>query len=105
MLRQGFADADRALEELAELGDPGRELVAIIGRSAEPSAALSALVRLADAVDDRDKLLTALAADEGTAMRLISVLGASAASAPSARHSSRNANRPQTRCSNTLPIL
>ena len=79
VLRQGFADADRALEELAELGDPGRELVAILGRAAEPSAALSALVRLADAVDDRDGLLTALAADEGTAMRLISVLGASAA--------------------------
>jgi len=79
VLRQGFADADRALEELAELGSAGRELVAILGRSAEPSAALSALVRLADAVDDREGLLTALAADEGTAMRLLSVLGASAA--------------------------
>jgi glutamate-ammonia-ligase adenylyltransferase len=79
VLRLGFADADRALEELAELGDAGRELLAILGRSAEPSAALSALVRLADAVDDRDRLLTTLAADEGTAMRLLSVLGASAA--------------------------
>lgn len=79
MLRHGFVDVDRALTELAELGSAGQELVAIIGRSAEPSSALTALVRLADAVDDRDGLLSALAADEGTAMRLLSVLGASAA--------------------------
>ena len=79
LLRLGFADVDRAIAELAELGSPGHELVAILGRSAEPSAALSALVRLADAVDDRDELLTALAADEGTAMRLLCVLGASTA--------------------------
>ncbi|KAA1426426.1 bifunctional [glutamine synthetase] adenylyltransferase/[glutamine synthetase]-adenylyl-L-tyrosine phosphorylase [Nocardioides antri] len=79
VLKQGFADADRALEELAELGATGRELVAILGRSAEPGAALTSLVRLADAVDDRDELLGALAADEGTAMRLLGVLGASAA--------------------------
>jgi [glutamine synthetase] adenylyltransferase / [glutamine synthetase]-adenylyl-L-tyrosine phosphorylase len=79
LLGHGFVEVDRAMTELAELGTPGQELVAIIGRSADPSAALSALVRLADAVDDRDGLLTALAADEGTAMRLLSVLGASAA--------------------------
>lgn len=79
MLRHGFVDVDRALTELAELGSAGQELVAIIGRSAEPSSALTALVRLADAVDDREGLLSALAADEGTAMRLLSVLGASAA--------------------------
>jgi glutamate-ammonia-ligase adenylyltransferase len=79
VLRLGFADADRALEELATLGVAGHELVAILGSSAEPSAALSALVRLADAVDDRDALLTTLAADEGTAMRLLCILGASAA--------------------------
>ena len=79
LLRHGFVEVDRAMTELAELGAPGQELVAIVGRSADPSAALSALVRLADAVDDRDGLLTALAADEGTAMRLLSVLGASAA--------------------------
>src|SRR5215207_6705920 len=79
LLGHGFVEVDRAMRELAELGTPGQELVAIIGRSADPSAALSALVRLADAVDDRDGLLTALAADEGTAMRLLSVLGASAA--------------------------
>ncbi|KAA1416872.1 bifunctional [glutamine synthetase] adenylyltransferase/[glutamine synthetase]-adenylyl-L-tyrosine phosphorylase [Nocardioides humilatus] len=79
LLRSGFADADRALEDLASLGDAGLELVAILGRSAEPSAALAALIRVADAVDDRDALLSALAADEGTAMRLLCVLGASAA--------------------------
>lgn len=79
VLRLGFADADRALEDLALLGDTGHELLAILGRSAEPNAALAGLVRLADAVDDRDALLTTLAADEGTAMRLICILGASAA--------------------------
>ncbi|MEZ0580331.1 bifunctional [glutamine synthetase] adenylyltransferase/[glutamine synthetase]-adenylyl-L-tyrosine phosphorylase [Nocardioides sp. MH1] len=79
LLRLGFAEPDRALEELATLGDPGQELVAILGRSAEPGAALSGLVRLADAVSDRDALLSALAADEGTAMRLLSILGASVA--------------------------
>jgi [glutamine synthetase] adenylyltransferase / [glutamine synthetase]-adenylyl-L-tyrosine phosphorylase len=79
LLRLGFADVDRALTELAELGEPGWELVAILGRTAEPGAALSALVRLGAAVDDRDALLSALAADEGTAMRLLCVLGASAA--------------------------
>jgi glutamate-ammonia-ligase adenylyltransferase len=79
LLRHGFTEVDRALTELAELGSAGPELVAILGRSAEPSAALSALVRLADAVDDREGLLTALSADEGTAMRLVCVLGASAA--------------------------
>ena len=79
LLRHGFVEVDRALTELAELGTAGQELIAIVGRSAEPSAALSALVRLADAVDDRDGLLTALASDEGTAMRVLSVLGASAA--------------------------
>ncbi|MDZ5622435.1 bifunctional [glutamine synthetase] adenylyltransferase/[glutamine synthetase]-adenylyl-L-tyrosine phosphorylase [Nocardioides sp. HM23] len=77
--RHGFVEVDRALEELAELGTAGQELVAILGRTAEPSAALSALVRLAEAVDDRDGLLSALAADEGTAMRLLCILGASAA--------------------------
>ena len=79
LLRLGFADVDRAIAELAELGSPGHELVAILGRSAEPNAALSALLRLADAVDDRDELLTSLTADEGTAMRLLGVLGASTA--------------------------
>ncbi|RHW23864.1 bifunctional [glutamine synthetase] adenylyltransferase/[glutamine synthetase]-adenylyl-L-tyrosine phosphorylase [Nocardioides immobilis] len=79
LLRHGFADVDRAMTELAELGGAGQELVAILGWSAEPSAALSALLRLADAVEDRDGLLAALTADEGTAMRLLCVLGASAA--------------------------
>ncbi|WP_183095225.1 bifunctional [glutamine synthetase] adenylyltransferase/[glutamine synthetase]-adenylyl-L-tyrosine phosphorylase [Nocardioides stalactiti] len=79
VLRLGFADADRALEEIAGLGDAGHELIAIIGRSAEPSTALAGLVRLADAVDDRAAMLSALAGDEGTAMRLLGVLGASAA--------------------------
>lgn len=79
LLRLGFADVDRALEELAGLGEAGWQLLAILGRAADPDAALSGLVRLAGAVDEEDRLLEALADDEGTAMRLLLVLGASAA--------------------------
>ena len=51
--------------------------MAIAARTADPDAALADLVRIADEVEDRDELLAALADDEGTAMRLLSVLGAS----------------------------
>ena len=37
LLRHGFGDVDRAMAELAELGSAGQELVAILGRSAEPT--------------------------------------------------------------------
>jgi glutamate-ammonia-ligase adenylyltransferase len=79
LLRVGFEDAEAALEGLAALGDPGERLVAHLGRTADPDAALAALVRLVEAADDRDDLVHAVADDEGTAMRLLSVLGASEA--------------------------
>ncbi|MFC5730572.1 MULTISPECIES: bifunctional [glutamine synthetase] adenylyltransferase/[glutamine synthetase]-adenylyl-L-tyrosine phosphorylase [Nocardioides] len=79
LFRLGFDDSDRAQANLDDLGGAGSALLAILGRTAEPDAALQSLCRLADAVDDRDVLLAALAEDEGTAMRLLSVLGASAA--------------------------
>lgn len=79
LLRWGFVETDRALENIAALGPAGRELLAILGRTAEPDAALGSLCRLADVVEDRAALLSALCDDEGTAMRLLCVLGASAA--------------------------
>ncbi|UMG92776.1 hypothetical protein [Nocardioides sp. TF02-7] len=79
LLRLGFTDVDRAQAHLADLGPAGVELLAYLGRTADPDAALSALVRLADATSDRDALLAALTSDEGTAMRLLLVLGASVA--------------------------
>ncbi len=82
MLRHGFADADRAMAELAGLGGAGPKLVAILGRSADPDVALGGLVRLAEAAEqhgEREAVLTAIADDEGTAMRLLAVLGASPA--------------------------
>ena len=60
-------------------GEDGHALVAILGRTADPDLALTALLRLAERVDDREALLAAVADDEGTAMRLLSVLGASSA--------------------------
>ncbi len=79
LLRVGFEDTDAALARLAELGDPGETLVAYLGRTADPDAALAGLVRLVEAADDGAALVGAVADDEGTAMRLLSVLGASEA--------------------------
>ncbi|CAN5420277.1 bifunctional [glutamine synthetase] adenylyltransferase/[glutamine synthetase]-adenylyl-L-tyrosine phosphorylase [soil metagenome] len=79
LARHGFADVQRALATLAGLGDAAHPLVAYLGRTADPDEALQCLARLLDAVADRDELLTALVSDEGTAMRLLCVLGASEA--------------------------
>ncbi|WP_395695093.1 bifunctional [glutamine synthetase] adenylyltransferase/[glutamine synthetase]-adenylyl-L-tyrosine phosphorylase [Nocardioides sp.] len=79
LLRLGFEDTEAALVAFRRLGDPGDRLLALVARTADPDQALAALVRLTDAVDDPDDLLEAIAGDEGTAMRLLSVLGASEA--------------------------
>ena len=79
LLRLGFADSDAALTALAELGPAAEPLLAIIGRTADPDIALHELVRLAAATGDPTGLLDDLEDDEGTAMRLLSVLGASTA--------------------------
>ena len=64
---------------LEGLGEVAAPIVPLIGRSADPDQALAALIALADAVDDRERLLQEVADDEGTSMRLLSVLGASQA--------------------------
>jgi glutamate-ammonia-ligase adenylyltransferase len=79
MLRLGFRDADQALAHLGALGAAAQPLLAILGRTADPDAALAALVRLTEEVDDSAGMLEELVDDEGTAMRLLSVLGASEA--------------------------
>ncbi len=79
LLRLGFADPDRAAEQLQRLGDAADPVLAILGRTADPDLALSGLVRLVEATDEGDALLSALADDEGTAMRLLAVLGMSVA--------------------------
>ncbi len=79
LLRQGFVDSNRTLAGLAELGDHAEPLIALLGRTADPDLALAGLLRLAEAVDERAGMLEALVDDEGTAMRLLSVLGSSQA--------------------------
>ena len=87
LARAGFTDPASASDAFTALGDYGGPLLAVLGRTADPDLALAGLTRLADRVDDRDELLAAAADDEGTAMRLLSVLGASVALAEHlARH-------------------
>ena len=79
LLRHGFVDSDRTRAGMAQLGDHAEPLVALLGRTADPDLALAGLLRLVEAVDDPLDLLNGVADDEGTAMRLLSVLGASQA--------------------------
>ena len=76
LLRQGFHDTDRARAALDEL--PAAEpLLPHLALTADPDAALQGLQRLAEKAGP--DLVPELVDDEGTAMRLLSVLGASAA--------------------------
>ena len=77
LLRLGFQDPARAGAELATLGDRSDPLVALLARTADPDQALAELTRLAGRAGP--DLVAELADDEGTSMRLLSVLGASQA--------------------------
>ncbi len=79
LVRLGFVDSERAQRLFAELGEVTKPLPPLLGRSADPDLALASLTALADAVQDRERLLQEVADDEGTSMRLLSVLGASQA--------------------------
>src|SRR4051794_17082529 len=79
LVRSGFQDSDRAVEQLRGLGNAAEPLVALLARTADPDLALDSLTRLHDAAPDGAELLSALVDDEGTAMRLLCVLGMSAA--------------------------
>ncbi|WP_310963807.1 bifunctional [glutamine synthetase] adenylyltransferase/[glutamine synthetase]-adenylyl-L-tyrosine phosphorylase [Nocardioides terrisoli] len=79
LVRLGFVDPDASAARLAQLGADPAPLPALLARTADPDQALASLVDLADVVADRDALLEEVAYDEGTAMRLLCVLGASPA--------------------------
>ena len=86
LLRSGFVDAERGVTELARLGEHGPGLLPLLAATADPDQALSMLAELADRCaegsgdpDGGRRLLEAVADEEGTAMRLFAVLGASAA--------------------------
>ncbi|KRF34106.1 bifunctional [glutamine synthetase] adenylyltransferase/[glutamine synthetase]-adenylyl-L-tyrosine phosphorylase [Nocardioides sp. Soil805] len=87
LVRLGFQDGPVALAGIERLGGPGVALTTHLAASADPDAALAGLLRVADEVEDREAMLAEVADDEGTAMRLCAVLGASAAlSTHLARH-------------------
>jgi glutamate-ammonia-ligase adenylyltransferase len=75
----GFQEVERSAAELDRLGPAAEQLVHLVAASADPDQAASLLADLADRVEDRDALLRTLEDDEGSAMRLLSVLGASSA--------------------------
>jgi glutamate-ammonia-ligase adenylyltransferase len=91
LARTGFVDTVRAAGLLAKLGQAAPPLLAMLGRTADPDEALLCLVRLLESAEEqnagREELLDTLVDDEGTAMRLLAVLGASRALADHlARH-------------------
>ncbi len=79
LVRAGFQDADEARRLLVGFGAGADAILAILASSADPDLALQTLARLHEAALDPAALLTALQHDEGTAMRLLSVLGVSEA--------------------------
>jgi glutamate-ammonia-ligase adenylyltransferase len=79
LVKVGFENLDLAIEQLNALGPPAWPVVAILGRTADPDLALAALTRLHQAAPDAEVLLQTLEDDEGTAMRLLSVIGMSEA--------------------------
>lgn len=83
-VRIGFVDGAAAARGIEALGAAGRPLTDKLAATADPDAALDGLLRLAQALDERGDgagaaMLEEVADDEGTAMRLCSVLGASLA--------------------------
>ncbi len=83
-VRIGFVDGAAAVRGIERLGDAGAPLTAKLAASADPDAALDGLLRLVDALEETSEgagraMLAEVADDEGTAMRLCCVLGASVA--------------------------
>lgn len=79
LARAGFRDSDRAAAQLRSIGPVADALLPVFVRTADPDLALDTLTRLRAAASDGDALLQELDDDEGTAMRLLSVIGASEA--------------------------
>jgi glutamate-ammonia-ligase adenylyltransferase len=85
LTRLGFQEPEQALDNLALISGAADPLLAFLSRTADPDLSLASLVRLVEAAgrqggeQEAQRLLRALVDDEGTAMRLLSVLGASEA--------------------------
>jgi glutamate-ammonia-ligase adenylyltransferase len=85
MRRSGFHDLDRSRGNLERLGAAAQPVLALLATTADPDQALDRLADLADRLEQadgeagREALLGRLAEDEGTAMRVLAVLGASQA--------------------------
>jgi glutamate-ammonia-ligase adenylyltransferase len=79
LVRLGFQEPERAAADLERLGPAGDELLHLVAATADPDLALGTLADLAARVEQPDRMLEQLADDEGTAMRLLCVLGASTA--------------------------
>ncbi|MGY2874467.1 [glutamine synthetase] adenylyltransferase / [glutamine synthetase]-adenylyl-L-tyrosine phosphorylase [Marmoricola sp. URHA0025 HA25] len=79
LVRSGFRDSELAASQLRALGDAAEPLLAFLARTADPDLALDTLTRLRASASDGDLMLSTVADDEGTAMRLLSVFGMSAA--------------------------
>jgi len=84
LVRLGFVDGAAAARGIERLGEAGGPLTDTLAATADPDAALDGLLRLVDALDEESEgagaaMLEEVADDEGTAMRLCCVLGASAA--------------------------
>ncbi len=83
-VRLGFVDGAAAARGIERLGAAGAPLMTKLAATADPDAALEGLLRLTESLDERtpgsgEEMLREVADDEGTAMRLCSVLGASSA--------------------------
>ena len=79
LARLGFRDVETSSAALERVGPPAEVLMHLGAVAADPDQAARYLADLADRVEDRAGMLEAVASDEGTAMRLLSVLGASSA--------------------------
>ena len=79
LARMGFEDAEGAAAVLGKLGDAADSLVHLLAVTADPDQAARYLAELTERADDGTELLEDLIDDEGFAMRLLLVLGASSA--------------------------
>ena len=79
LARMGFEDAEGAAAVLGKLGDAADSLVHLLAVTADPDQAARYLADLTERADDGKELLEDLIDDEGFAMRLLLVLGASSA--------------------------
>ncbi|HET7533912.1 MAG TPA: bifunctional [glutamine synthetase] adenylyltransferase/[glutamine synthetase]-adenylyl-L-tyrosine phosphorylase [Nocardioidaceae bacterium] len=75
----GFRDAEATVKSLQRLGPAADELVHLIAAAADADQAAAYLADLAESASDGEALLQAVCEDEGFAMRLLLVLGASSA--------------------------